>query len=397
MNYERVFAKIDLDAVEHNICLIREKIPAATKLALVVKADAYGHGAVVLAHTFESFADYFAVAEMKEAVELRRSGIRRPILILGYTSPALYEKALDYDITLTVFQPDRIRMLSALAVERGKRARVHFAVDTGMSRIGWEVSERSADEVAEVARLPGIEAEGIFSHFATADEADKTLSLEQRAEFDRFLSMLAARGIFLPVKHLDNSAGILEFDRYDDMVRAGIVIYGLYPSQTVRAELGEHFPLHPAMELISHISHIKTLAPHHSISYGATYVTDHTIRVATIPVGYADGYPRALSGKGEVLVHGRRCPILGRICMDQMMVDVSAVPEAKVEDKVVLVGVDGDERISVEEVADMACSFSYEWVCGVSRRVPRVYFRGGAPCRTISYLEAEDMSVFEST
>ena len=391
MDYERVYAKIDLDAIEHNIRLVRGKIPDKTRLALVIKADAYGHGAVVLAQEFESLADYFAVAEMDEAVELRRSGIRRPILILGYTSPSLYEKALDYDITLTVFQPDRIRTLSALAEARGKRARVHFAVDTGMSRIGWEVSEKSADEAADAAKLPGIEAEGIFSHFAAADEADKTLSMTQRAEFDRFLAMLKARGISLPIVHLDNSAGLLEFDRYDDMVRAGIVIYGLYPSETVRAELGDRFPLEPAIELISHISHIKTLAPNHGVSYGATYVTDHTVRVATVPVGYADGYPRALSGKGEVLVRGRRCPVLGRICMDQMMVDISAVPEAEIEDRVVLAGCDGGEQISIYEVADMAYSFPYEWVCGISRRVPRVYFRGGKPYRTVSYIREGDI------
>ena len=384
MEYRRVYAKIDLDAIEHNIKLVKEKIPAQTKLALVVKADAYGHGAAVLAEEFEDMADFFAVAEMGEAVELRRHGIKKPILILGYTSPSLYRQALDYDITLTVFQPDRIRKL---AVSEGKTARVHFAVDTGMSRIGWNVSEESADEAAAAAALPGIAVEGIFSHFAAADGSDKAPSMEQRAAFDRFVSMLEARGVKIPMKHINNSAGILEFDRYYDMVRAGIILYGLYPSDEVRAELGKRFVLRPAMELITHISHIKTLEPHHGVSYGFTYVTDHTVRVATIPVGYADGYPRALSGRGEVLIHGRRCPILGRICMDQMMVDISAVPEAAIEDSVTLVGRDGEAFISVEEIADMAYSFNYELVCGIARRVPRVYFRGGKPCRTVSYLE----------
>lgn len=386
MDYQRVYAKIDLDAVEHNIRLVREKIPAQTKLALVIKADAYGHGAAVLAEEFERTADYFAVAEMAEAVELRRHGIKKPILILGYTSPSLYRQALDYDITLTVFQLDRIRKLSALAVSEGKTARVHFAVDTGMSRIGWDVSGESVGEAAAAAGLPGIEVEGIFSHFAAADGADKAPSAEQRAAFERFVSLLAARGVKIPICHINNSAGILEFDRYYDMVRAGILIYGLYPSDEVRAELGDRFVLRPAMELVTHISHIKTLAPHHGISYGFTYITDHTIRVATIPVGYADGYPRALSGRGEVLIHGKRCPILGRICMDQMMVDVSGVPEAEIEDRVVLVGRDGEEFISAEEIAGMAYSFNYEFVCGIARRVPRVYFRAGKPCRTVSYL-----------
>ena len=387
MEYRRVYAKIDLDAIEHNIKLVKEKIPARTKLALVVKADAYGHGAAVLAEEFEDMADFFAVAEMGEAVELRCHGIKKPILILGYTSPSLYRQALDHDITLTVFQLDRIRKLSALAVSEGKTARVHFAVDTGMSRIGWSVSEESADEAAAAAALPGITVEGIFSHFAAADGLDKAPSMEQRAAFDRFVSMLEARGVQIPMRHINNSAGILEFDRYYDMVRAGIILYGLYPSDDVRAELGERFVLRPAMELITHISHIKTLEPHHGVSYGFTYVTDHTIRVATIPVGYADGYPRALSGRGEVLIHGKRCPILGRICMDQMMVDISSVPEAAIEDSVTLVGRDGEAFISAEEIADMAYSFNYEFVCGIARRVPRVYVRGGKPYRTISYLE----------
>ena len=383
MEYRRVYARIDLDAMGHNLDLIRAKIPTGNRLMMVIKADAYGHGALAIARAFEHCADAFAVAEMNEALELRAGGIRLPILILGYTSPHCFRDALTHDITLTMFQYDAIEKLSALAVSMGKRAKVHFAVDTGMSRIGWQVCETDADEAARAARLPGITAEGIFTHFAAADGTDKAPSAEQRAEFERFLSMLAARGVLIPIRHIDNSAGILNFDRHYDMVRAGIILYGLYPSDEVHDELGERFKLHPVMSLMTHISHIKELETGQGISYGFTYVTDRKIRVATLPVGYADGYPRALSGSAEVLIHGKRCPILGRICMDQMMVDVSDVPEARIEDTVVLVGRDGNEEISVEELADAAYSFNYEFVCGVARRVPRVYFRDGKPCETV--------------
>lgn len=386
MDYHRIYAKIDLNAAAENLRLARKKIPAETKLMLVVKADAYGHGAVMIAREFEDKADYFAVADMAEAMELRRGGIRKPILILGYTSPSLYAEALEYDITLTVFQPDRIRLLSEAACAKGKRVKVHFAIDTGMSRIGWDVSEKSADEAALAAKLPGIFVEGIFSHFATADGTDMVPSMKQRALYDRFVEMLEVRGVQIPIKHINNSAGILRFQRCYDMVRWGIGLYGLYPSEEVRAKSGDQFVLHPVMKLVSHIAHIKMLGPNHGISYGLTYVTDHTMKIATIPVGYGDGYPYALSGCGEVLIRGRRCPILGHICMDQMMVDITDIPEVEMEDPVVLIGHSGDECISAEELGSKAHSFNYELICGIARRVPRVYIRGNDPVCTVSYL-----------
>ncbi len=385
--YERIYAKIDLDAIEHNTRIVREKIPKETKLLLVIKADAYGHGAVVLAHEFAYLADYLAVAEMDEALELRRSGVDTPILILGYTSPHLYETALENDITLTMFLPERIKLLSETACRMGKKAKVHLAVDTGMARIGWSVTEKSADEAAEAARLPHIDVEGMFSHFAIADSADKAPTVEQQDAYDRFVKMLEARGVHIPIKHLNNSAGILGFDKYYDMVREGIILYGLYPSDDVWKELGEKFVLMPAMELITHISHIKMVEKNTGIGYGHTFRAEKALRVATIPIGYADGYPRELSNKAHVLIHGKRCRILGRVCMDQMMVDISDVPEAKLEDKVTLVGRDGEECISVEELAEAAHSFNYEFVCGIARRVPRIYFRDGEPLKIVKYLE----------
>lgn len=386
MDYQRVYAKIDLDAIAHNIALVKKKITDGTKLMLIIKADAYGHGAVVIAKEFEKEADYFGVAEMNEALELRHAGIEKPILILGYTSPFLHEKALENDITLTVFQYKNIESLSRTAQRLGKEAKVHFAVDTGMSRIGFGVTEEDADFAARAARLPAIRLEGIFSHFAMADAVDKSSAEKQRLLFERFLSMLDERGVHAPIRHLDNSAGILSFENGYEMVREGIILYGLYPSEDVCTQVKDFYDFRPAMEMITHISHIKTLEAHHGIGYGHTYITDKPLRVATLPVGYADGYPRALSNRGEVLIRGKRCPILGRICMDQMMVDVTDVPEAVAEDPVVLIGKDGETGISVEEVADAAYSFNYEFVCGIARRIPRVYVRGGKIVKQSLYL-----------
>lgn len=368
----RIYAKIDTGAIAHNIKLIKNKI-GASRLMAIVKADAYGHGSAVLSKKFEKEADYFAVAETGEAMELRACGVKKPILILGYTSPSLYETALENDITLTLFSLESALALSKKACEIGKTARVHFAVDTGMGRIGWQVCERDAEEAAKAAKLPNIETEGIFSHFATADESDTAFAEAQRAEFERFCRMLEERGVKIPLRHMNNSAGIMRFPLQYGMVRAGILIYGLYPAENLAQEFAESFPLRPAMELITHIAHIKELPAGKTVSYGATYKTERRTLVATLPVGYADGYPRALSSKGEVILHGVRCPIIGRVCMDQMMVDITAVPHAKIEDAVTLVGKNGGEFISAEEIAAHAGTINYEFICGIAKRVPRVY------------------------
>lgn len=386
MDYQRVYAKIDLDAIAHNIALVKRKISPETKLMLVIKADAYGHGAVTVAREFEAEADYFGVAEMNEALELRAAGIGKPILILGYTSPFLFRSALEHDITLTMFRYENIEALSRVAESLEKTAKIHFAVDTGMSRIGFGVSREDADLAAKAAALPFISVEGIFSHFAMADAVDKTSAEKQSELFEHFLSMLRERGVAPPIRHLDNSAGILSFENNYDMVREGIILYGLYPSEEVSLQVGDFYDFRPAMEIITHISHIKMLEAHHGIGYGHTYITDKPLRVATVPIGYADGYPRALSNRGEVLIHGKRCRILGRVCMDQMMVDITDVPEACPEDPVVLIGRDGDEAITVYEVAEAAYSFHYEFVCGIARRIPRIYVRGGRIVKQNLYL-----------
>lgn len=372
MYLNRIYARIDMDAVRHNITLIKNKIQGAT-LMFIIKADAYGHGAKALSKEFENEADYFAVAEMREALELRANGISKPILILGYTSPSQYATAMENDITLTVFSKDHAKELSDTAIGFGKKARVHFAVDTGMGRIGWQPCESAMDEIADIVRMDGIEAEGIFSHFAVADEDCESFTNKQELDFQSFVDALEQKGIYIPLKHMNNSAAILEHDNQYDIVRAGIVLYGLYPSEKVMTDTSNAMRLRPAMELISHVSYVKELDAGKSVSYGRTYITDKKTKVATVPVGYADGYPRSLSNKGEVLIKGVRCPIIGRICMDQMMVDVSGVEGISVEEKVTLMGKDGNEYISAEEIARHADTISYEFICGISKRVPRIY------------------------
>ncbi len=387
MEYRRVFAKVNLDAIGKNISLIQNRIPEGVGIMPIIKADAYGHGAVEIARFLHNRATYFGVAAVDEAIELRRAGIDTPILILGYTFPDFYDDIVTYDITPAIFSYKNACLLDKVARSKGKIANIHIVVDTGMSRIGYQVCEESADEVKKISELKNLCVEGIFSHFATADEEDLGESHRQRERFDAFLAMLKERGVEPRLRHLNNSAGIMNMnDNCYDMVRAGIILYGLYPSDEVDKE---SFPLVPAMELITHISHVKTLPAGRGISYGHTFVTDRETVVATVPVGYADGYPRALSGVGDVLISGVRCPILGRVCMDQMMVDVTNVPGARVGDIVTLVGRDGAECITVEELAKPAASFNYEFVCNISRRVPHAYFRRGEHIKTVSYLDYE--------
>lgn len=368
--YERTYAKIDLDALEYNIRNIRNKINADTKLLGVIKADAYGHGAAKIGKYFEDEFDFFGVACIEEAIELKNIGIKKPILILGYVSPQLFEIAVKNDIRVPIFSYDTAKALSDEAVKQNKTANFHFCIDTGMSRIGFQVNEESADICEKIVELPNIFAEGLFSHFATADETDLSKALRQREKYIQFVDMLDKRNITIPVKHLNNSAGIMNFDKYFDMVRAGIILYGLYPSEEVDKSL---LDIKPVMEWKAHISHIKALEPGREISYGATFTTDKPMTVATVPIGYADGYPRCLSNIGRVIINGKYAPILGRVCMDQFMVDVTDIPTAKIDDIVTLVGKDGDAMLTMEEVSNQAHSFNYELPCRISRRVARVY------------------------
>ena len=372
--YLRCYAEVSLPAIGHNIAEVRKRIPSDVKLLAVIKADAYGHGAVEVGKYLEDKADYFAVATLEEAEELRESGIRLPVLILGYTSPSQYHRLVRADITQTIYSFRTAELLNAEARRQGKRAKIHLALDTGMTRIGFQVKEKDVEEAAVIATLPNLILEGMFTHFSCADQVDKTYCMEQVKKFKRMVYSLKQRGVQIPLKHVCNSAGIMEFDDYRyDMVRSGIVTYGLYPSEEVQKD---RLSLIPALSWKSHVIHVKEVGAGLGVSYGATYITQRPgTRIATISAGYADGYPRALSSKGRVLIKGEYAPILGRVCMDQFMVDVSHIPQVRVEDPVTLVGQDGKNSISIEEIADPAGSFNYEMACHISSRVQRVYLR----------------------
>ncbi|MCI5841801.1 MAG: alanine racemase [Clostridium sp.] len=382
MTRHRTYAAIDLDAIEYNYKNVRAKLPDGVKLLAVIKADAYGHGAVEIGRFLSGKCDFFGVACIEEALELKKAGIETPIIVLGRVFPWDHAAAVKYDIRIPIFSLEDALSLSSEAVKQGKTAPFHFALDTGMSRIGLRVTEESADLCARISALSGLFAEGIFSHFATADESDLTKAVAQRDEFVRFMRMLAERGVNIPIKHLNNSAGIINFDRYFDMCRMGILTYGMYPSAEVRRDI---IDVKPALSWHARISHIKTLEAGREISYGGTFTTVKPTVVATVPVGYADGYPRCLSNIGRVIIGWQYAPILGRVCMDQFMVDVSGI-DCSVGDDVVLVGTQGDKTLTMEEVSEAAHSFNYELPCRISRRVPRVYFSGGKPIETKIYM-----------
>lgn len=381
MHFDNTYVKIDLDIIRANFEAVAKK--SGVPVMAIVKADAYGHGAVQVARLLEGKCAFFGVSSMLEALELRQAGLKTPILILGQTPVSAFPLAIREGIRPAIFHYEGAEALSKAAQEAGMEAPFHFAVDTGMSRIGFQATAEAADICAEIAKLPGLKPEGIFSHFATADCADLTKSRAQAKRFDDFCAMLKSRGVHVPIRHMNNSAGLMNFDTHYEMVRSGIVTYGLYPSDEVEPGL---LPLEPALTWHSRVTHVKTLEPGREISYGGTFVTTRPTVVATIPVGYADGYRRSLSGKFYVLIHGKRAPILGRICMDQMMVDVTEIPGVQLNDKVVLVGRDGDEVITMEAIAAAADSFNYEFVCGISRRVPRLYRKDGHTVHSVHYL-----------
>ena len=386
--YFRVCANISLDAIRDNIERGRALLAPGTKMMGVVKADAYGHGAVPVAKAIEDLVDAYGVAMPEEGVELRKAGLTKPIIILGYTAPEMAELAIRYDITMAVFQSEIATCYNETAKKLNKNAKVHIKLDTGMSRIGYLCREESLLDIEKIAALSHVEIEGMFTHFSKADEADKTFAKNQFKKYMEFADALEARGIKLPCKHVCNSAGIIDIPEGDlDMVRFGVTMYGMYPTDEVTKD---RMPVTPAMEVKTHISYIKTLPAGVGIGYSGTYVTEKETRVATLSVGYGDGYPRGMSNIGRVLIHGKSAPILGRICMDQCMVDVTDIPEAKQGDVVTLMGRDGDDFISAEEIgATVGNSFHYEVVCDISKRVPRIYYRDGKIVEIVSFLPRE--------
>ena len=378
MNH-RTYLEIDLNKLEHNFNCVRNKLPSDVKILGVIKANAYGHGAVEIGKFLDDKCDFFGVACIEEAVELKKAEIKTPILILGRVFPFDIETAVKYDVRIPIFSYEDAVVLSNEAVKQGKNVPFHFCIDTGMSRIGFQVSEESADICKSITELPNIFAEGLFSHFATADENDLSKAVEQRNKYKKFCKMLSDREVEIPIKHLNNSAGIMNFDEYFDMCRMGIITYGLYPSDEVDKGI---LDLEPIMSWHAKISHVKELETNREISYGGTFKTNKVTKVATVPVGYADGFPRCLSNKGRVIINGKYAKILGRVCMDQFMVDVSDI-ECNVNDEVVLFGTQKDARISLEELSNSAYSFNYELPCRIPLRVNRVYVYNGKTVKDV--------------
>ena len=367
----RITAYINKKAIAANFQNMKSNLKDGVKMVAVIKTDGYGHGAVPIAQMVEPY-DYiwgFAVAAVEEGLALREAGIAKPILVLGYTFEQDYPIMIKNGIRPAVFTMKMAEEVAAAARELGVKAPIHIAVDTGMSRIGFADCEESIHTVSAISRIPDLTIEGAFTHFARADETDKSSAMQQFRRFDGFCRNLEHAGVKNFLRHCSNSAGILELPEvHMDMVRAGITIYGIYPSNEVARDI----KLYPAMGLKSHIVYIKQIAKGTAISYGGTFVADHDMRIATIPVGYGDGYPRSLSNRGSVLIRGRRAPIVGRVCMDQFMVDVTDLP-AELLDEVTLLGKDGEEEITVDELGALSGRFPYEFVCDIGKRVPRVY------------------------
>lgn len=374
--YYRCFVAVDLSAIDHNLAQLQQNMAPGVKTMAVVKADGYGHGSVPVAKHIADRVDRFAVASLYEASVLREAGIQKPILVLSYTSPVGYNKLVDLDVTATVYDLEEAKLLSDTAVAKGKKVTIHIAVDTGMARVGFAPTAESADVVAQISQLPGVILEGLFSHYACADLADKTAKNRQTELFDKFIALLEQRGVFVPIKHICNSAGTMEPDKQYDMCRLGVAMYGLYPSEEMDRE---KIRLRPAMKVVSQVIHLKTVPAGTKIGYGHTYTAPAEQRIATVSIGYADGFNRCLSNTGVVLIRGKRVPVVGRVCMDQVMVDVTDLEEVQVGDPVVILGKSGQEEITAEELGAMSYSFNYEVVCNFMPRVKRLYYLNGKP------------------
>lgn len=382
--YYRVYASVNLDAIFNNVKNLKANTKPGTKMIAVIKTDGYGHGAVPIAKVLDDLVWGYAVATCEEGLVLRQNGVKKPILILGYTHFSKYGDLIEQDIMPAIYTYEDACELSQFAVKKGKSAKIHIKIDTGMSRIGFPANEETINIIKDISELPGIEINGIFTHFFASDASDKTSALKQFEMFKNITDILSAAGIDIPVKHCSNSAAIIDMPEANmDCVRAGIAMYGMYPSDEVDKSKVE---LSPAMSLKSHIIHLKELEKGIGVGYGATYVTDKKTMVATIPVGYGDGYKRSLSNKGYVLINGRKAPIIGRVCMDQFMVDVSDIEGIKRGDEVTLLGKDGDYEITAEEMSKLAGgTFNYEIVCDIGKRVPRVFVKDGRVVGTKDY------------
>lgn len=388
---KRTWANINMDAIDHNFRAIRNALKPGVKMCCVVKADAYGHGAPMVAREYQRLgADWFAVSNLEEAIQLRRCAITRPILILGYTPPQNAEELSELNISQTVLSLDYARQLSRYAQEANVTVNIHLKVDTGMSRIGFlyqnpERDESSLDEMETAARLPGLAPEGIFTHFAVSDDGDQgeNFTLAQYDCFRKAVEAMEARDLHFAVRHCANSGAVLDYPELQlDMVRPGIILYGMEPSESIRHPLD----LQPAMELKTVISQKKEIPAGATVSYGRTFTASQGTVVATVPIGYADGYPRHFSGKAQMLVRGKRAPIIGRVCMDQLMLDVTEIPGVEEGDVVTVFGRDGEAFLPVDELAALNDTIHYEMVCLVGKRVPRIYWKHGKQIGELNYI-----------
>lgn len=387
--FKRTWAEVDADCIEDNYKAIRNYIHEGCKFMAIVKADAYGHGAPFVANEYQKLgADYFGVSNIEEAIQLRNCGITKPILILGFTSPELAKDLIENDITQTVLSLEYAKKLAAFAEKAGGKLKIHIKIDTGMSRIGFlyhneKDDSESINDIVEVSKMPCFDLEGIFTHFAVSDEPGNPFTQTQFKRFTDVIDKLGVLGVKFRLRHCCNSAGLLNYPEMQlDMVRPGIILYGLTPS------VGMPIPikLRPAMALRTVISQVKTLTPSTAISYGMKYTTKCAARVATLPIGYADGFLRSLSNSADVLLMGRRARVLGRVCMDQCMVDVSSIDNIDESRTVTVIGNDGDETVSMEEIAAKMDTVNYEVACLIGKRVPRVYYKDGKAVETQNYI-----------
>lgn len=383
--YSRVYAKIDLDAIAYNMEQMKQNIRPETKVMAVIKADGYGHGAVQIAEMMErwNYIWGFAVATLDEAVVLRTEGIQKPILVLGCVFPDQYMDMLKHEIRMNIYTEEMAESISRMAAREGKTAYMHIKLDTGMSRLGFGINEQSAETIKRISKMPNVNMEGIFTHFTKADEKDKSFTKKQIQEFVWMTERLKEKNVRFTYEHCSNSAGIIDVPEANfDIVRAGISTYGLYPSEEVDKT---NVKLKPALALKSHVAFVKEIESGTPVSYGGTFVAKEKMKIATIPVGYADGYPRSLSNKGYVLIRGKKAPILGRVCMDQFMVDVTQIEGVSFGDKVTMIGKDGNEILPVEVLSELSGRFNYEFVCDLGKRIPRVYVRDGKIAEQVDY------------
>lgn len=383
--YSRVYARIDLDAIASNMEHMRQNLDENTKIMAVIKADGYGHGAIQIAQMLENI-DYvwgYAVATLDEAVVLKTEGMKKPVLVLGCVFPDQYMEMLRYDIRMNVYTEEMAEAISQMAAREGMTAYMHIKLDTGMARLGFDTGMESVEAIHRISQMRNVCMEGIFTHFAKADEGDKTFTQRQIDDFMWMTNQLKEKDVTFEYEHCANSAAIIDVpNAHFDLVRAGISTFGLYPSEDVNKN---NVRLKPAMALKSHVAFVKKIKQDIPVSYGGTFVSKKPMTIATIPVGYADGYPRNLSNVGYVLIRGKKAPIIGRVCMDQFMVDVTDIEGVSFGDNVTLIGKDGNETITVEDLSELSGRFNYEFICDLGKRIPRVYVRDGKIAEQVDY------------